>query len=328
MSINHLSFNDIITNVICSTNEGYIVYSIELNLEKKLYTELDGGVGITKMFKKTNIILLVGGGSHPFKSKDTLVLWDQLKKQSLIEIDMKEPIKNILITQDKIISVIEEKVNLFDWSGTLLGKKATYSNEKGLCVVNTNLNMIVTLGIGKGQIALWKYASDIYKTIDAHLSNVEVIAVSNNGKYIATASEKGTLIRIFNVDSLLMEHEFRRGAHSANIHDLCFSNDGKLLACCSGNGTVHFFDLNDDPNIISKNTKSMLSGLQIVLPKYFGSQWGFKQVNLQNTSKSICAFDHKNDLHVVTYDGNYYKIICKDNEFSDIITGHLHVNNK
>ena len=328
MSINHLSFNNLITNLTCSTNEGYIIYSIDPNLEKRLYVKLNGGVGVMKMFNKTNIFLLVGGGSHPFKSKDTLILWDQIKERSLIEIDMTEPIKNTLITKDKLITVLEEKICLFDWAGSLLSSKATYSNEKGLCIVNTALDMIVTLGIGKGQIAIWRYKSDIYKTIDAHLTNVEVITVSNNGKYIATASEKGTLVRVFSVEKLSMEHEFRRGAQSANIYDLCFTNDGTLLACCSGSGTIHIFDLNSDPNAISKNTKSMLSSIQSVLPKYFSSQWGFKQINLQNTSKSTCAFDNKNDLHVVTYDGNYYKILCKNNEFSEIINGQLHINNE
>src|SRR6267378_3793083 len=107
MSINHLSFNNLITNLTCSTNEGYIVYSIDPNLEKRLYVKLNGGVGVMKMFNKTNIFLLVGGGPHPFKSKDTLVLWDQIKERSLIEIDMKEQIKNTLITKDKLITVLE-----------------------------------------------------------------------------------------------------------------------------------------------------------------------------------------------------------------------------
>src|SRR3990172_6500027 len=218
MSINHLSFNNLITNITCSTNDGYIIYSIEPNLEKRLYAKLNGGVGVMKMFNKTNIFLLVGGGSQPYKSKDTLVLWDQIKERSLIEIDMKEPIKNALIIKDKLIAVLEEKVCLFDWAGSLLSSKTTYTNEKGLCFVNTHLDTIVTLGTLKGQIAIWKYKSDTYKTIDAHLTNIEVVAMSNNGKYIATASEKGTLIRVFDVEKLSKEHEFRRGAQSANIY--------------------------------------------------------------------------------------------------------------
>ena len=34
-----------------------------------------------------------------------------------------------------------------------------------------------------------------------HLSNIENIHLSTNGKYLVTASEKGTIIRIFNTDT-------------------------------------------------------------------------------------------------------------------------------
>src|SRR5690349_19432062 len=97
MSINHLAFNNLITNLTCSTNQGYTIFSLEPALEKKLSVEFDGGVGIMKMFNKSNIVVLVGGGDKPFKSKDTFVLWDQRNKSSIMEIDMREPIKNVLI---------------------------------------------------------------------------------------------------------------------------------------------------------------------------------------------------------------------------------------
>ncbi|QKF94428.1 WD40 repeat protein [Fadolivirus algeromassiliense] len=327
MSINHLAFNNLITNLTCCTNQGYTIYSLSPALEKKLSVEFDGGVGIMKMFNKSNIVVLVGGGEKPFKSKDTFVLWDQKNKSSLIEIDMREPVKNVLIFNEKIVAVLEKKICLFKWTGDLLDKKETYSNEKGLCVVNMTSDVIATLGSKKGEIAIWKISNDNYKTIQAHLTNVEALAISHNGKFVATASETGTLIRIFSTETGNKEYEFRRGTQSANIYDLCFNTDATVLACTTSNGTVHVFDIYNDKNT-TKNTQSMLSGLQNWLPTYFSSQWAYKQLSINNTTPSVCAFDENNDLHIATVDGNYYKIPGKTKEFNNVTQGNLFVNNK
>jgi WD40 repeat protein len=325
MSINHISYNSIVKNLTCCTNQGYIVYGLEPTLEKKLYIELDGGVGLMKMHEKTNIIILVGGGDTPFKSKDTVMLWDQNKKQGIMEVDMRESIKNALIVMEKIITVVEKKICIFDWAGTLLSTKGTYANEKGLCVISKDLEVVVTLGAKKGELAVWKHMKDIYKTIDAHTTNLEAIAVSTNGRYVATASETGTLIKVFNTETCNLEYEFRRGSTSTVIYDLAFNSDATLLSLISGNGTVHLFELSNDPKE-SKNIKSVFSGFKDFLPKYFDSEWGFKQINLGNTCRSICAFDEKDVLHITTYDGSYYRI--NGPSYDNLQQGNLHINNK
>lgn len=328
MSINNLSFNDNVMNLACSTDQGFILYCLDPSFEKfKTFDEI-GSVGIVRMFARTNIILLVGGGNSPFKSKDTFVLWDTNKNESILEIDMKEPVKNVIINKSHLISILEKKVCIFDWQGTFLESKITYSNDKGLCVLNgINSDVIATLGSNKGEIAIWKYTSDVYKTIRAHNTNIEAIAINSKGTYVATASETGTLIRVFNIETEKMEYEFRRGSQSACIYDICFNNDTKLLACSSGNGTVHVWDLYNDATE-TKNTQSMFSSFKSYLPQYFSSEWGMKLVYLNNTSKSICAFDHNNDLHVATYDGNYFKIAGRTGEFVNMSQGNLHINNK
>lgn len=335
MSILGLAFNRSIMGLICTTDKGYITYRLNPNLEKVLYNETktedqeDGGISIMKVFDKSNIAVLVGGGEKPFKSKDTIILHDQRTKQNILEINMREPIRNAFIIKEKIISVVEKKIFIFDWTGAYIDSKLTYSNEKGICAINT-LNdkpMIVTLGTKKGEIAIWRIKEDDYKTIEAHKSNVEVIAISNNGKLVATASETGTVIRIFNTETNKMEYEFRRGSQSAKIYDLAFNKDATILGCYSSNGTLHLFELYNDITQ-TKNAQSMLSGFKGYLPEYFSSQWGFKQITIGNTNKALINFDDNNNLHIVLYDGVYYKILCNDNSYEDITQGNLHINNK
>lgn len=327
MSINGLSFNDVVSNLAVSTDQGFIIYAIENNLEKlKTFNNL-GGIGIVRMLGRSNIALLVGSEINPFKSRDIFVLWDSIKKESILEIDMKEQVKNVLINKTHLFAILDKKICLFDWRGRYIDSKITYSNDKGLCIMNTNADTIATLGTNKGEVAIWKYGMDNYKIIKAHVSNIDAITLNANGSYVATASEMGTLVRVYNVETENKEYEFRRGSQYAYVYDICFNHDTTLLACCSSNGTVHIWDLYNEPEA-TKNIQSKLATFKGYLPQYFSSEWSMKQVSLGNTAKAICEFDKNNDLHVATYDGNYFKVAGRTGEFVNMASGNLHINNK
>lgn len=328
MSILNVSFNASVSHLTCATETGYIIYSLN-PLEKKIVSEITNGIGLIKIHNKTNISILVGGGTNPYRSKDTIILWDENKKKILIEINMKEHIKNGFISKDKMMVVLSTKICVFKWTGTLIDSKTTYNNDKGVCAyVNINDNLLIaSLGVNKGEICIWKVNTDNYKILQSHKGNIEVIALNNEGTLVATASETGTIIRVYNTNTLKLEYELRRGSYSAKIHDICFNDDSTLLACHSGNGTIHIFELHEDINS-TKNVQSILYNFKDYLPTYFSSLWAFKQINIGETSKAICIFDSENNLHMATYNGNYYRICGTDKKFEPIVCSNLHVNSK
>ena len=64
---------------------------------------------------------------------------------------------------------------------------------------------------------------------------------------MATASEKGTVIRVFDANDGTKLHELRRGLkRTANINSLSFSIDSDYLICSSDTETVHIFKIGDD----------------------------------------------------------------------------------
>ncbi len=86
-----------------------------------------------------------------------------------------------------------------------------------------------------------------------HKGCVLKTSVSIDGKLLATASEKGTIIRIHKtgVDSdfasgPLLYKEFRRGSRPSHIHQLLFNKDSTLLVCVGDSDTIHIFRTDDD----------------------------------------------------------------------------------
>merc|ERR1712223_1632084 len=91
-------------------------------------------------------------------------------------------------------------------------------------------------------------------TISAHSGKLVAIKLSPSGKQVAAASERGTVIRVFNTTNGSKIYEFRRGlSRTASIHSLSFSPCGSFLACSSNTQTIHIFNLNEATQLESLN---------------------------------------------------------------------------
>lgn len=322
MSIQNICFNQKASLMSVCTNNGYLIYNLSSKIEKIMQAEKHGGVGIMKMLHMTNISVLVGGGDNPFSPKSVAILWDDAKKKSVIDINVHEPVKNVLINRDKIVLVLQNKLCIFNYAGILLETKETYCNERGLCTMSLNddVPIILTLGTKKGSVGIWNLNKDTFTEIDAHQSKIVALAITVDGSMIATASETGTVIKVYSSETGSLLYEFRRGTTSTQIYSLAFSQNNNFVACTSANGTAHIFELYRDVEK-TKNTMSTFSGFKDYLPSYFGSQWGMKQVRLDSTVKSVCAFDETGNLHIATFDGTYYRV--EHPEFSKVTKNKL-----
>ncbi|KAM9045859.1 WD repeat domain phosphoinositide-interacting protein 1 isoform 2-T2 [Megaptera novaeangliae] len=81
-------------------------------------------------------------------------------------------------------------------------------------------------------------------TIAAHEGALAAIAFNASGSRLASASEKGTVIRVFSVPDGQKLYEFRRGMKRyVTISSLAFSMDSQLLCASSNTETVHIFKL-------------------------------------------------------------------------------------
>lgn len=83
--------------------------------------------------------------------------------------------------------------------------------------------------------------------IEAHRSPLCCICLNNDGTLLATASETGTIIRVFSVPRGQKLYQFRRGTYPSTIYSMSFNLSSTLLCVSSTSETIHIFRLGVPP---------------------------------------------------------------------------------
>lgn len=79
--------------------------------------------------------------------------------------------------------------------------------------------------------------------IEAHRSPLCCIALNSEGTLLATASDKGTIIRVFSIPDGQKLYQFRRGSMPSKIYHMSFNSTSTLLCVSSATDTIHIFKL-------------------------------------------------------------------------------------
>ena len=201
------------------TNDGFRIYNTEpfkMNFERILEEE----IAMVVMLYRTNILALVGSDNNMNHKRSKLIIWDDHQKKSLSELKFNQNIMNVKLRKDKIIVVCRDKIFVFN-----------LSTFKNMDIIETGDNSHGIVGVSfaqdqtilaypdktKGNIRIKNYEKNSVFGIPAHENNIAYIAVSFDGNLIATASEQGTLIRIFTSETGEKLQEVRRGKDKADI---------------------------------------------------------------------------------------------------------------
>jgi len=251
--------------------------------------ERGGGIGIVEMLFRCNLLALVGGGVYPHYNPNKVIIWDDHYGRPIGDRTFRQEVLTVKLRRDRICVAICDKVYVYNFSNFELLDTIVTGGEKngaGLLAISTdagNSNANFTSGrdvdgmvlacpsIKRGQVRVELYGHRKTNLIDAHEGSLAAITLTVDGSLLATASVKGTLVRLFDtgVKSIINEstshsslfsgtplREFRRGVEQANIGCLCFSLDKFWLGCASDRGTVHVFRINEEKKSNSEKSKS------------------------------------------------------------------------
>ncbi|KEY73132.1 hypothetical protein S7711_04881 [Stachybotrys chartarum IBT 7711] len=218
----------------------------------------NAGLGLVQMMGTTNYLGLVGGGKSPKFAMNKAIIWDDLKGKVALEISTLTAVRGIQLSRDRIAVVLQNSVRIYSFAKppNLIHVYETADNLAGLCCLTER--KIAFPGRTAGQVQLVEIPTGNVSIIPAHSSALKAIQLSPDGELLATASETGTLIRVYATGSCARVAELRRGIDPANIFSLAFSPSGSMLACTSDKSTLHVFDV-PHPNKSSPHRSQRLS---------------------------------------------------------------------
>lgn len=253
----YFNFNQDFSCFSCGTTNGFIIYNVDPFKETFRRIFPNGGIGIVEMLYRCNILAIVGGGKYPRYSLNKVMIWDDHQNKAIGELKFKSNVKAVKLRKDRIVVVLETKVYVYNFKDLkLLDNITTIMNPNGLvslCTENTS-NILAVPGLNHGYIRIELYNLQKSQLIKAHDASLSCFTLNSNGTLLASASEKGTLIRIWNTYTGEPLRELRRGMDRAEIYSLSFNMNSTFLSCSSDKGTVHIFSLTSTPVKASSNT--------------------------------------------------------------------------
>lgn len=317
-----VSFNQDYGCFACGTETGFCIFNCD-PLKERFRRDFkgSGGIGIVEMLFRCNILALVGGGANPKFPPNKVMIWDDYQNKCIAELEFRTEVKAVKLRRDRIVVVLENKVYVYNFADlSLLHQIETCNNPRGLCALSPSSNTVLAVPGSKiGTLHIELYDLKTTQTIQAHNNTLTQICLNLEGSRVATASEKGTLIRIFDTKTGVQLKELRRGADKAEIYSIAFSPDSQWLAVSSDKGTIHIYGLADQgvsnedirkaAKEDTKNRHSSLSFMKEILPSYFSSEWSFASFHLPSEIRSIICFGQDDSIIVVCADGHYHKYL-------------------
>ncbi|KAJ1129434.1 hypothetical protein NDU88_007804 [Pleurodeles waltl] len=241
------SYNQDCTSLAVGTTTGYKLFSLGTveQLEVVHKSDETPEVYIVERLFSSSLVVVV---SH-IKPRQMNV-YHFKKGTEICNYSYSSNILSIRLNRQRLIVCLEESIYVHNIKDMKLLKTLleTPRNPTGLCALSINHSnsyLAYPASSTTGEITLYDANNlNTVCTIPAHDSPLAAITFNSTGSKLASASEKGTVIRVFSTPEGEKLYEFRRGMKRyVNISSLVFSMDSQFLCASSNTETVHIFKL-------------------------------------------------------------------------------------
>ncbi|KAJ8363670.1 hypothetical protein SKAU_G00125010 [Synaphobranchus kaupii] len=241
------SFNQDTTSLAVGTKTGYRLFSVTLvdRLDCIHESAETPDVYIVERLFSSSLVVVVS-----LAMPRRMNVYHFKKGTEICNYSYSNNILAVRLNRQRLIVCLEESVYIHNIKDMKLLKTLlnTPSNPTGLCALSINHSNSYLAYPGSATIGeIIIYDANNLSTvtmIPAHDSPLAAITFNASGTKLASASERGTVIRVFTVPEGARLFEFRRGMKRyVNISSLSFSADAQFLCASSNTETVHIFKL-------------------------------------------------------------------------------------
>ncbi|KAK6942355.1 hypothetical protein RJ641_027732, partial [Dillenia turbinata] len=231
------------------TKDGFKIF--DSNTGRLCYERDIGAFSIVEMLFCSSLLAIVGAGEQPSLSPRRLCLFNTTSGAALRDLNFLTSILAVRLNRRRLVVLLQEKSYIYDLNSlAILDTIDTVPNPKGLCAFSPSLDgcfLALPASTTRGSVLVYNVMElHSHCEIDAHRSPLAAIVLSSNGMYIATASEQGTIVRVYLVSEASKSYSFRRGTYPSMIYSLSFGPCEQLpdiLVATSSSGSVHVFSL-------------------------------------------------------------------------------------
>ncbi|CAO1622484.1 unnamed protein product [Sympodiomycopsis kandeliae] len=258
-----VNFNQDASCVAVGTRSGYSITNCEPF--GKVYSKNVGPVSIVEMLFCTSLVAIVGTtDSGPSASPRRLQIVNTKRQSTICELLFPTTILAVKLNRRRLVVVLEDEIYIYDISNMkLLHTIETSPNPQAICALSpcsepcylaypspvpspTSPFSGNSNAQSPGDIMIFDLLSlQVSNIIQAHKTPISHLAINSTGTLLASASDKGTVVRVFSVPGAQMIGQYRRGAYPARIYSISFNAVSTLLSVSSDTETVHIFKLNN-----------------------------------------------------------------------------------
>ncbi|XP_041737324.1 WD repeat domain phosphoinositide-interacting protein 1-like [Coregonus clupeaformis] len=240
------SFNQDSTSLAVGTKTGYKLFSVT-SVDKLdcIYESETPDVYIVERLFSSSLVVVVS-----LSMPRRMNVYHFKKGTEICNYSYSNHILSVRLNRQRLVVCLEESVYIHNIKDMKLLKTllSTPSNPSGLCALSINHSNSYLAYPGSSTIGeIIVYDANNLSTvtmIPAHDSPLAALTFNASGTKLASASERGTVIRVFSIPEGQRLFEFRRGMKRyVNISSLSFSPDAQFLCASSNTETVHIFKL-------------------------------------------------------------------------------------
>ncbi|KAJ6238184.1 autophagy-related 18a [Anaeramoeba flamelloides] len=189
-----------------------------------------------------------------------LNIYNLTSNQLIKKIAFNSPILSVQINNKKLVLSFHDKLQIFDFKAMEIIGEIPTSNPSGRFYLSKGEASLIIYpsSKSKGTVTVFDTNNLIEVShVKCHKTKVSTLTISNDEKYFATASKKGTIIRIFSFKKS-KKHicQVRRGSTQRRIYHISFSKDSNYLTVTSDSGTIHIFKIRENDTFKTSTNRS------------------------------------------------------------------------